>query len=215
MRRLSFNLGEQMDISKLSNEQLDALKEIGTIGAGNAATGLSKMLNKKINITVPSAQILPLEKVPQALGGMDKLVSAIYIVVTGELSGSILLIYPMEEALRLTDMLTGKTPGTTKLLDDFGQSGLKELTNITTGCYLQALSKVVNMKLMHSIPAFATDMLGAIIDGILIKLGLEVEQAVVIETEFIVEQGLTKGYLLFLPDPAGLEVILQKIGLSQ
>lgn len=203
------------DISKLSKLQLDALKEIGTIGAGNAATGLSKMLNKRINITVPSVQILPLEKVPQALGGMEKLVSVIYIMLTGELSGSILLIYPMEEALRLTDMLTGKTPGTTKLLDEFGQSALKELTNITTGCYLQALSKVVNMKMMHSIPAFASDMLGAIIDGILIKLGLEVEQAVIIETEFLVEGGIVKGYLLFLPDHAGLEAILKKIGLGE
>ncbi len=82
-----------IDISKLSKLQLDALKEIGTIGAGNAATGLSKMLNKRINITVPSAQILPLEKVPQVLGGMEKLVSAIYITLTGELSGSMLLIY--------------------------------------------------------------------------------------------------------------------------
>ena len=204
-----------IDISKLSKLQLDALKEIGTIGAGNAATGLSKMLNKRINITVPSVQILPLEKVPEALGGTEKLVSAIYIMLTGELSGSILLIYSMEEALRLTDMLTGKTPGTTKLLDEFGQSALKELTNITTGCYLQALSKVVNMKMMHSIPAFASDMLGAIIDGILIKLGLEVEQAVIIETEFVVEGGTVKGYLLFLPDPVGLEAILEKIGLSQ
>jgi len=204
-----------MEISKLSKLQLDALKEIGTIGAGNAATGLSKMLNKRINITVPSAQILPLEKVPQALGGTEKLVSAIYIMLTGELSGSILLIYPMEESLRLADMLMGKPSGTTKILDEFGQSALKELTNITTGCYLQALSIVVNMKIMHSIPAFASDMLGAIIDGILIKLGLEVEQAVIIETEFVVESGRVKGYLLFLPDPQGLEVILEKIGLSQ
>lgn len=204
-----------IDISKLSILQLDALKEIGTIGAGNAATGLSKMLNKRINITVPSAQILPLEKVPQALGGMEKLISAIYIMLTGELSGSILLIYSMEEALRLTDMLMGKPIGATKLLDEFGQSALKELTNITAGCYLQALSKVVNMKMMHSIPAFASDMLGAIIDGILVKLGLEVEHAVIIETEFVVEGGTVKGYLLFLPDPAGLEAILKKIGLGE
>jgi chemotaxis protein CheC len=203
-----------MDISKLTKLQLDALREIGSISAGNAATGLSKMLNKRINITMPSSQIVPLEKVPEVLGGEEKIVNTIYIRVTGEVSGSILLISSMKEALELADMLTGRELGTTKILDEFGQSALKELANITTGSYLQALSKVVNMKIMHSIPALATDMLGAIIDGILIKLGLEAKHAVVIETEFIVEDSSIKGHLLFLPELAGLEVILEKIGMA-
>ena len=201
-----------IDISKLSKLQLDALKEIGTISAGNAATGLSKMLNRRVDITVPSAQIAPLEKVPDLLGGPEKLVSAIYINLIGEVSGSILLICPMNEALQLTDLLTGRSIGTTKILDEFGQSALKELTNIITGCYVEALSKVVNLKIIHSIPAFSADMLAAIIDGILIKLGLEVEHAVVIETEFMIKEGSVKGYLLFLPEPAGLEMILERIG---
>lgn len=204
-----------MDIPKLSKEQLDALREIGSIGAGNAATGLSKMLNKRIDISMPSARLLPLEKVPGVLGGQENLVSAVYIRMTGEISGSVLLIFSRDQASKLADMLTGKKPGTTKVLDEFSQSALKELANIITGCYLQALSRMVNMKLVYSIPAFATDMLGAIIDGILIKLGLEVEQAVVIETEFSIKQEAVKGYLLFLPDPQGLKAILEKLGLAR
>lgn len=202
-------------MNKLSKLQLDALREIGSMGAGNAATGLSRMLNKRIDITMPSAEIYPLEKVPDILGGVEKLVTAIYIRTMGEISGSVLLICGMDEALELSDMLTGKEQGATKILDEFGQSALKELTNIITGCYVDALAKVVNMRIMHSIPAFASDMLGAIIDGILIKLGMEIEYAVIIETEFIIKGTAVRGHLLFLPDPEGLKAILRALEMAK
>ena len=48
-----------MEFEKLNNIQIDALKEIGNIGAGNAATSLSTLLNKRINMTVPNIFILP------------------------------------------------------------------------------------------------------------------------------------------------------------
>ena len=42
------------DILKLTAMQLDALREIGNVGAGNAATALSQILNRKIGMTVPT-----------------------------------------------------------------------------------------------------------------------------------------------------------------
>ena len=49
-----------MDHGNLSNIQLDALKEVSNIGAGNAATALSMMLGKKIDMTVPSVNMIKL-----------------------------------------------------------------------------------------------------------------------------------------------------------
>ena len=37
---------------------LDILKEIGTIGGGNAATALSSMLNAKVNMSMPAVKVL-------------------------------------------------------------------------------------------------------------------------------------------------------------
>jgi len=197
---------------KLSDLQLDALREIGTIGAGNAATGLSKMLNKRINISVPSTKVVKLEKVPELLGGAESLVVAVYFQVTGPFLGSILLIFSLKEALRLVDMLLDRKNGETQILDEFSGSALKELGNISAGSYLSALSSVVKMRLMHSIPGLATDMLQAVLDGVLIKLALEAENALVVDTEFKVEGNKAQGHFLFLPEPAGLEVILEKLG---
>lgn len=197
---------------KLTDLQLDALREIGTIGAGNAATGLSKMLNKRISISVPSTKVVKLEKVPELLGGAESLVVAVYFQVIGLFLGSILLIFSLKEALRLVDMLLDRKNGETQILDEFSSSALKELGNISAGSYLSALSEVVKMRLMHSIPGLATDMLQAVLDGVLIKLALEAENALVVDTEFKVEENKVQGHFLFLPEPEGLEVVLEKLG---
>jgi len=199
---------------KLTDLQLDALREIGTIGAGNAATGLSKMLNKRISISVPSTKVVKLEKVPELLGGAESLVAVVYFQVTGPFLGTILLIFSLKEALRLVDMLLGRKNGETRLLDEFSGSALKELGNISAGSYLTALSEVVKMRLIHSTPGLATDMLEAVLDGVLIKLALEAENALVVDTEFEVEENKVQGHFLFLPEPQGLEVILEKLGVG-
>lgn len=196
---------------KLTELQLDALREIGTIGAGNAATGLSNMLKKKINIDIPSAKVVRLEKIPDLLGGPESLVAAIYFHVTGPFSGAIFLIFSLKEALRLVDVLLDRNNGDTKTLDEFAGSALKELGNISTSSYLVALSEVVKMRLMHSIPGLATDMLEAVLDGVLIELALEAEDAVVIDTEFKVEKDRVQGHFLFLPEPDGLDRILKAL----
>ena len=38
--------------------ELDILKEIGSIGGGNAATALSSMMNAKVMMSLPRAEIL-------------------------------------------------------------------------------------------------------------------------------------------------------------
>ena len=43
---------------KYSAIQLDALAEVGNIGAGNAATALSQMINRKVNMSVPAVNIV-------------------------------------------------------------------------------------------------------------------------------------------------------------
>ena len=196
---------------KLTTLQLDALKEIATIGAGNTATSLSKMLNRRINIDIPSARVIGLEKVPEALGGPETLVAAVYFQITGVFCASFLLIFPLKAALTLVDMLLGRKKGETKMLDEVSNSALKEIGNISSGSYLMALSEVTKLRLVHSVPGLATDMLEAVLDGVLIKLALESENAVVLDAEFEVEKDTVRGHYLFLPEPEGLNKILKAL----
>lgn len=199
-----------MELNKL---QLDALKEIGTVGAGNAATSLSKMIGKRVDITVPNAQVAPIEKVPSLVGGSEELITALIFEVNSNVNGVIMVLFSMEEAKKLSALLLSKPPESDGILDEMGISALKEVGNVLTGTYLNALAAITNLKITHSIPNYASDMLVSVLDGILIKLSLGAEDAIVVETEFGIEEKLVRGFILFIPDPDGLQTILRTLGL--
>ena len=56
------------DVASLSAAQMDALREIGNVGAGNSATALSQIISKRIDMNVPRVSIVPLGDVPDLVG---------------------------------------------------------------------------------------------------------------------------------------------------
>jgi chemotaxis protein CheC len=192
--------------------QLDALREISSIAAGNTATSLSIMLGRKVNITVPKVEVESLENVPESLGGKENVANVVYFSVSGRVPGSIFLILPTPESLRLASALTGKAAAQTGSLDEMGRSALKELGNITTGTYLSAISQVLGLRITHSVPGFASDMLGATLDGILARLSLKAVYVVIVENEFRVEKDVYGTHLIFVPEPEALNIMLKALG---
>ncbi|EAX48641.1 CheC, inhibitor of MCP methylation [Thermosinus carboxydivorans Nor1] len=203
------------EILKLSALQLDALREIGNVGAGNAATALSQIINRKIDMTVPQVAILPLGEVPEVVGGPDAMVAGVYLRVFGPAPGSILFLLPRDSAFSLVDMVMGRSPGTTTALTSMDESALMEIGNILAGAYLNALSYFTRLTLLPSIPALAMDMAGAILSVILIQLGQMGDHALVIETEFATEADEVKGHFFLIPDPGSLATILAAIGVKE
>lgn len=202
------------DFSNLSALQLDALKEIGNIGSGNAANALSLMLNKKIDITIPQIKIIPLEKVPDTLGGPENIVVGILLRVEGSAPGSVMFLLPEKQALDLVDMLMAREKGTSHHFGELEQSALKEVGNILTASYLNALDNFTRLSLSPSVPAIAKDMLGSIISIVLAEIGQFSDYALLIETEFIDgEDGINSQFFL-VPEPDSLSIILESLGIG-
>ncbi|WP_413782469.1 chemotaxis protein CheC [Anaeroselena agilis] len=201
---------------KLSSLELDALKEVGNVGAGNAATALSQIINRKIDMTVPQVAILPLGEVPDVVGGPEIMVAGVFLRVFGPAPSSILFLLPRDSAFLLVDMLMGRERGLTDHLDSMDESALLEIGNILAGAYLNALSFFTKFTLLPSIPALAIDMAGAILSVILSQLGQMGDHALVIETEFSTEgDGGVKGHFFLIPDPGSLGTILAAIGVKE
>lgn len=203
------------EILNLSLIQLDALKEIGNVGAGNSATALSQLINRKIDMTVPQIAIMPLGDVPDVVGGPDVMVAGVYLRVYGPAPSSILFLLPRDSAFYLVDMLMGREQGHTKALNSMDESALMEIGNILAGAYLNALSHFTKLTLLPSIPSLAMDMAGAILSVILIQLGEMGDHALVIETEFTTENDGVKGHFFLIPDPGSLNTILAAIGVKE
>lgn len=203
-----------IDEFDLSPVQLDALREIGNIGAGNSATALSQVLNKKIDMNVPRVSLVPIEDVPDLVGGPDAIIVAVFLRVYGKAPGNILFLMPKENALLMVDDLMGRPHGTTQVIDDMDASALKEVGNILTGSYLNAFFHFTNIAMLPSIPALAVDMAGAILNIVLVQLGQMGDHAMVIETKFLAEDDSVNGHFFLVPDPGSLGTLVKAVGVE-
>lgn len=200
---------------RLSLSQLDVLKEVGTIGAGRAATALSDLLAKKVEITVPEVSLVPIENVSHLLEERDKLFFVIDMEITGDVSGRIFLLFSPDDARILAGSLLGKPKESLDLRDDLLQSSLKESANILSGSYVSALADMTNLNILISSPSLAIDMVGAILDFIFIQIAQYSEDALIIKTNLKVSDVHLEGLFLFFPSSESLTKIFTVLGLNE
>ena len=203
-----------IDEFDLSPAQLDALREIGNIGAGNSATALSQVVNKKIDMNVPRVALIPIEDVPDLVGGPEEIVVAVFLRVYGKAPGNILFLMPRKNAFYLVDGVMGKPLGTTQSLDEMDISALKEVGNILTGSYLNSFFHFTNISMIPSIPSLTIDMAGAILNIVLVQLGQMGDHAMVIETKFLAEDDSINGHFFLVPDPGSLSTLVKAVGVE-
>ena len=203
-----------IDEFDLTPIQMDALREIGNIGAGNSATALSQIINKRIDMNVPKVALVPIETVPDLVGGPDTIVVGVFLRVYGKAPGNILFLMPKKSAFYLVDTLMGREHGTTQKLDFMDESALMEIGNILSGAYLNAFFNFTHISMLPSIPALAMDMAGAILNIVLVQLGQMGDQAMVIETEFLAEDDGINGHFFLVPDPGSLGTLIKAVGVE-
>lgn len=200
-------MSEQRMIT-LNQLELDALREVGNIGAGRAATALSQMLGRPIRIDVPKASIVRLEQMPDPLGGPQELVAATYFRVYGDAPGRLLVMIGQGSLPHLLTLLMGQAPAAGQPLDATAQSAVKELGNILCSAYLNAMSDFMGFPLLPSVPALAIDMVSSVLQTVAADAAETGAQALIIENRFLESSETVPLYLYFLPEPGALEAML-------
>ncbi|MCQ1527976.1 chemotaxis protein CheC [Lutispora saccharofermentans] len=200
-----------ISIADLNSQQIDVLKEIGNIGAGNAVTALSKMVSKRIDMKVPIVNIVEFKEVAELVGGPEMLVSGIYFKVSGDITGSIMFLIDNDSSRTLINWLMGKDE-TNADLDEIELSALKEVGNILAGSYLSSLSTLTGLSMTVSIPSLAIDMAGAIMSVPVILFGQVGDHVLLIETDFIEGINRVKGNFFLIPDEQSFEILLKSLG---
>lgn len=192
---------------------LDVLKEIGNIGAGNAATALAKMIDKKVDMKVPKVSILEFKEVPELLGGEETPVCGIFFKIEGDINGSIMFLLEMESAFNLVDLLM---PRDNHTMDEFTYSALQEIGNILSGSYVSSLSGLTNLNMHISIPSLCIDMAGAILSVPAIHFGQIGDKILIIENQFIEpeENEAVRGFFFLIPDVDSYDILFKSLGVS-
>jgi chemotaxis protein CheC len=198
---------------KLQKMHLDVLKEIGNIGAGNAATSLAQMTGQKIDMEVPQVEVNNINKLIKLIGTEEEIVTCISLDVTGDAPSIVFFILKEKSALDLVNKMMSMPSGTFKKIDETAQSALQELGNILTGSILNAMSSMTNLNIMPSVPAFAHDMLGAVLSAAILERGYFDDNILIIETRFFDEDSTVDGYLFLLPQADSLEIIFKSVGI--
>ncbi len=189
--------------------QLDALRELANIGSGNAATSLSAMLGRPIDISVPSARALPLAEAVEAVGDADTEVTGVVLAVFGSIDAIVLLIFSPESAATLVTLL-GVDPD-----DEMAASALCEIGNIVGCSYIGAFAAMTGLSLEPSPPSLATDMLGAIVTSVLAGAALETDVALLLDSALTVEgEECSFGFML-VPTADGVNELLACLGMAE
>lgn len=193
--------------------EFDVLTEIGNIGAGNATTALSQLINTKIDMNVPKVEMLTFSELAEIIGGAETLVAGILLSLSGDIEGSMLFLLESEAAHMLVQQLIGCESDDLNSFNEMETSALQEIGNIITGAYLTAISGMTNLTIDVSVPSLAFDMAGAILSVPAIEFGKLGDKALLIESRFLDLDVAISGYFILIPTLGSYDRIMKSLGL--
>lgn len=203
----------KFSLDQVNEMYFDVLKEIGNIGAGNATTAISHMLNIKVNMEVPKVKFLTFQELPTAISAEEETVVGIYLEVQDDIDGSMMFLLKMDSARYLVNRLMGRPNDYAEEFNEMDLSAIKEIGNIISGSYLSALSGMTNMVITSSVPYLAIDMAAAILSVPAIQFGQYGDNALLIQTEFG-DDVTIQGFFILMPDVESYDKILTSLGIA-
>ncbi len=202
-----------MSLEHVSETYMDVLQEIGNIGAGNAMTALSQMLQCKVDMKVPQVKLLEFNEVGTLMGGEEQVMVGILLGVEGDVTGSIMFLVERASAKHLVNkVMMGFGTSEGDDLNEMELSAMKEVSNIITGAYLNSLSSLTNLKIYPSPPDLTMDMAGAILSVPAIEFGILGDKLLLIQSQFYDEVEID-GYFILIPDLESYGKILSSLGI--
>jgi len=199
-------------------KHLDVFKEIGNIGAGNAASALAGLLNKRISMSVPDASVVPFNGIVGVLDGPETIIAGVLVDVTGDLNGYILLMLGMKDTMAMVakalDEPVRDTTAPGFQLTDLEIDTLKEISNILVGSFLSAISSFTGLGATPSVPQVAIDMLGAIISIATVEYGMIGDSVLCMKTQFNDLEGDIAGHFFLIPDYSSYKILIKSLGLE-
>ena len=206
---------ELKDYSQLNADQLDALREIGNIGSGNAASALSSMLDKPVNIAVPKIKVLEYNAVVEQLGGAESLFVGLLFSLTGDVTGMMMFLLHKELAHMILNDLMGSSFDERAELDEDSRSAIMEVGNIMAASYANAMASLTDLAVHISVPSLCVDMVGSILSVPAIYYADISDKIIFIEDEFNQQADRAASHLLLIPEVEGLRKIMQSLGLDE
>jgi len=194
--------------------EIDALREIGSIGTGNAATALSQMLGKEVRITMPEVRIMEYNEAIEWIGGPEAVTAGVMVKLSGDVGGIMLSVQKLDLVNFILETMLGQGIKGYEDLAELEQSALIEIGNIMISAFVTALADLAGLHINLTVPAFAVDMQGAILTVPMAEYGGISDYLMTIGGNFVCSGKEVPSQLLLSPDLRSLDFLLRKLGVS-
>lgn len=199
---------------QLSSLEIDTLREIGSIGTGNAATALSQMMNKPVRITLPEVRIMEYNEAIEWIGGPEEVTAGVLVKMSGDIGGIMLSVQKLELVNVVLSAMLGESIDGYDNLTELERSAMVEIGNIMISTFINALSGLADVNIKLTVPAFAVDMQGAILTVPMAEYGGMSDYLMAIGGNFVCDGKEVPCHLILSPDLRSLDFLLRKLGVS-
>lgn len=199
---------------ELNTLELDTLKEIGSIGTGNAATSLSSLIGMPVRIQQPEVRIMGYNEAIEWIGGPEPITAGVLVGMSGQLSGIMLSVQQLDFVNLVLESMMGVSIRDYDELGEMGRSALTEVGNIMISTFINALSGLAGIEIDLTVPAFTVDMQGAIMAVPMAEYGGQSNYIMTIGGNFICNGKEIPCRLLLSPDIRSLNFLLRKLGVN-
>lgn len=199
---------------QLSSLEIDTLREIGSIGTGNAATALSQMMNKPVRITLPEVRIMEYNEAIEWIGGPEEVTAGVLVKMSGDIGGIMLSVQKLELVNVVLSAMLGESIDGYENLTELERSAMVEIGNIMISTFINALSGLADVDIKLTVPAFAVDMQGAILTVPMAEYGGMSDYLMAIGGNFVCDGKEVPCHLILSPDLRSLDFLLRKLGVS-
>jgi chemotaxis protein CheC len=218
--RLDINLNEAKSCIKLTPEQIDSLRELGNIGSGNAITALSKIINRRIEMSLTGVKIIPFWDFNKIFPDLNIEVIGICSNIEKKPHLTLLQIFSKDSIINILKLISEDNAKNLEYvndindLDNLTKSIIAEIGNILAGHYASSLANLMSIKLIPTAPNLALDTIGAITNSLIARYSKNTDYLIIINTEMNIEDLNINGIFSFIPSIETIETIFKLINLT-
>ncbi len=198
----------------LGSMEMDTLREVGSIGTGNAATALSRLLNRRVRITMPEVRIMEYNEAIDWIGGPENVTAGVLVRISGDIGGIMLSVLPLEFVNMVLECMLDNKVEEFEHLDELQRSALVEVGNIMISTFINALSGLSGVTMELTVPSLTVDMQGAILAVPMAEYGGQTDYLMTIGGNFTCDDYELPCRLLLSPEIRGLNYLLRKLGVT-
>ena len=199
----------------ISPFQKDALVEVVNIGASKAATMLSQLIDgNRVVIQPPDVIVDVGEKIPAFIGDEKNVHTAVLLALSGSAPGVLLFTFPPTSAIQMAALLSAGDRKESPILDESDRTILRNMGNTLADATIDSLSNFLTLQITKSSADIATDMLGSILDAIVVDMSARSFVVLAFRVRFTVEVSGAEpvsGQMCFMFEPKATDTILTSL----